>query len=72
MNTIDVDVGGTFTDLVLTLDGETSYRKVPTTPYDLSVGFMQVVEEAASEAGAVARRPGRAASRPSATRPRSR
>jgi N-methylhydantoinase A/oxoprolinase/acetone carboxylase beta subunit len=51
MNTIDVDVGGTFTDMVLTLDGETSYRKVPTTPYDLSVGFMQVVEEAAGEAG---------------------
>jgi N-methylhydantoinase A/oxoprolinase/acetone carboxylase beta subunit len=51
MNTIDVDVGGTFTDLVLSLDGETSYRKVPTTPYDLSVGFMQVVEEAADEAG---------------------
>jgi N-methylhydantoinase A/acetophenone carboxylase len=51
MNTIDIDVGGTFTDMVLTLDGETSYRKVPTTPYDLSVGFMQVVEEAAGEAG---------------------
>src|SRR3954451_10834225 len=51
MNTIDVDVGGTFTDLVLTLDGTTSYRKVPTTPYDLSVGFMQVVEEAAEEQG---------------------
>src|SRR5215218_9599563 len=51
MNTIDIDVGGTFTDMVLTLDGETSYRKVPTTPYDLSVGFMQVVEEAASAAG---------------------
>src|SRR6478736_3130575 len=51
MNTIDVDVGGTFTDLVLTLDGATSYRKVPTTPYDLSVGFMQVVEEAADDAG---------------------
>ncbi len=50
-NTIDVDVGGTFTDMVLTLDGATSYRKVPTTPYDLSVGFMQVVEEAAVEAG---------------------
>ncbi|UGS34378.1 hydantoinase/oxoprolinase family protein [Capillimicrobium parvum] len=50
-NTIDVDVGGTFTDLVLTLDGDTSYRKVPTTPYDLSVGFMQVVGEAATEAG---------------------
>src|SRR3954464_9467687 len=52
MNTIDVDVGGTFTDLVLTLDGETSYRKVPTTPYDLSVGFMQVVEAAARGGGA--------------------
>jgi N-methylhydantoinase A/acetophenone carboxylase len=50
-NTIDVDVGGTFTDLVLNLDGASSYRKVPTTPYDLSVGFMQVVEEAATEAG---------------------
>ena len=24
---------------------------MPTTPYDLSVGFMQVVEEAADEAG---------------------
>jgi N-methylhydantoinase A/oxoprolinase/acetone carboxylase beta subunit len=50
-NTIDVDVGGTFTDMVMTLDGSMSYRKVPTTPYDLSVGFMQVVEEAATEAG---------------------
>ena len=50
-DTIDVDVGGTFTDLVMTVEGETIYRKVPTTPYDLSVGFMQVVEEAADEAG---------------------
>ncbi len=47
-DTIDVDVGGTFTDLVMTVGGETIYRKVPTTPYDLSVGFMQVVEEAAA------------------------
>lgn len=50
-NTIDVDVGGTFTDLILFLQGRTLYRKVPTTPYDLSVCFMQVVEEAAAEAG---------------------
>ncbi len=50
-DTIDVDVGGTFTDLVMTVGGETIYRKVPTTPYDLSVGFMQVVEEAAAELG---------------------
>jgi N-methylhydantoinase A/oxoprolinase/acetone carboxylase beta subunit len=50
-NTIDVDVGGTFTDMVMSLDGVLSYRKVPTTPYDLSVGFMQVVEEAAVDNG---------------------
>jgi len=50
-DTIDVDVGGTFTDLVMTVGGETIYRKVPTTPYYLSVGFMQVVEEAATELG---------------------
>lgn len=43
-NTIDVDVGGTFTDIVMVLDGETIYRKVPTTPYDLSVCFMQAIE----------------------------
>ena len=50
-NTIDVDVGGTFTDMVMTLDGVTTHRKVQTTPYDLSVGFMQVIEEAAEAAG---------------------
>jgi N-methylhydantoinase A/acetophenone carboxylase len=50
-DTVDVDVGGTFTDLVMTVDGQTIYRKVPTTPYDLSVGFMQVVEEAAQAFG---------------------
>jgi N-methylhydantoinase A/oxoprolinase/acetone carboxylase beta subunit len=50
-NTVDFDVGGTFTDLVMTLDEQTVYRKVPTTPYDLSVGFMQVVEEAAEAFG---------------------
>jgi hypothetical protein len=35
-NTIDIDVGGTFTDVVMVVDGETIFRKVPTTPYDLS------------------------------------
>jgi len=50
-NTIDVDVGGTFTDMVMTLDGVTTNRKVQTTPYDLSVGFMQVIEEAADGGG---------------------
>jgi N-methylhydantoinase A/oxoprolinase/acetone carboxylase beta subunit len=50
-SSIEVDVGGTFTDMVLTVDGSSIYKKVPTTPYDLSVCFMQVVEEGASELG---------------------
>ena len=50
-NTVDVDVGGTFTDMVMVVDGRTSFRKVPTTPYDLSVCFMQVIEEGAEELG---------------------
>ena len=50
-NAIDVDVGGTFTDLVLTYNGQTIFRKVPTTPYDLSVCFMQAVEEGARALG---------------------
>jgi N-methylhydantoinase A/oxoprolinase/acetone carboxylase beta subunit len=37
-NTIDVDVGGTFTDLVLVMDGQTIFR---------SVCFMQAVQEGA-------------------------
>lgn len=50
-DTIDVDVGGTFTDLVLVKGGQTVYRKVPTTPYDLSVCFMQAVSEGAAALG---------------------
>lgn len=53
-NTIDVDVGGTFTDLVLSYEDETIYRKMPTTPYDLSVCFMQAVEEGAAAVGKAA------------------
>jgi N-methylhydantoinase A/acetophenone carboxylase len=47
VNAVDIDVGGTFTDLVLNANGETIYRKVPTTPYDLSVCFINVIEEGA-------------------------
>jgi N-methylhydantoinase A len=50
-NTIDVDVGGTFTDMVMVVDGQTVYRKVPTTPYDLSVCFMQAIEAGAEALG---------------------
>ena len=48
MNSIDIDVGGTFTDLVLNFGGKTLIKKVPTTPYDLSVCFSKVIEEGAA------------------------
>ncbi len=51
MNSIDIDVGGTFTDLVLTLGGERAIVKAPTTPHDLSVGFLNAVEACAEQIG---------------------
>jgi N-methylhydantoinase A len=51
MNSIDIDVGGTFTDLVLNFEGKALNRKVPTTPYDLSICFSRVIEEGASAVG---------------------
>src|SRR5262249_19293890 len=51
MNSIDIDVGGTFTDLVLNFNGMPMIKKVLTTPYDLSVCFSRVIEEAASGLG---------------------
>ncbi len=51
MNSIDIDVGGTFTDLVLTWGDQRVMAKSPTTPYDLSVSFMNVVEEGSSQLG---------------------
>ena len=51
MNSVDIDVGGTFTDLVLNFKGQSLVRKVPTTPYDLSVCFSRVMEEGASALG---------------------
>ena len=51
MNSADIDVGGTFTDLVLHYGGQTLVRKVPTTPYDLSVCFSKAIEEGANALG---------------------
>ncbi|MGH8991694.1 MAG: hydantoinase/oxoprolinase family protein [Acidimicrobiia bacterium] len=51
LNSIDIDVGGTFTDCVITLDGERTFAKAPTTPYDLSVCFMNAIEEGVLETG---------------------
>ena len=49
MNSIDIDVGGTFTDLVFNLNGDPIQAKVPTTPYDLSVCFLNVIEAGAKQ-----------------------
>jgi len=51
MNSIDIDVGGTFTDMVLNYRDQTIIRKVPTTPYDLSVCFSNVIQEGAQVLG---------------------
>ena len=40
---LGVDVGGTFTDLVATVDGEVWTAKVPSTPADQSVGVMNAI-----------------------------
>jgi N-methylhydantoinase A/acetophenone carboxylase len=51
MKSIDIDVGGTFTDLVLTWEDARYVAKAPTTPYDLSVGFLDVLTAGAEQLG---------------------
>ncbi len=51
---IGVDVGGTFTDAVLALDGRLITAKAPTTPDDQSEGVMAAVRAALEQAGAPA------------------
>ena len=51
MKAIDIDVGGTFTDLVLTWNNHRFVAKSPTTPYDLSVGFLNVLSAGADQLG---------------------
>lgn len=46
--TIDIDTGGTFTDGFFTSDQEVRYAKVPTTPHDLTVCLVDVVEKGAA------------------------
>src|SRR3972149_4427104 len=48
---LDVDIGGTFTDLFLSYDGKSVFTKTPTTGYNLSVGFMRAVKDAAAMLG---------------------
>lgn len=50
--TIDIDVGGTFTDCFARCpDGRVVTVKTPTTPYRLAVGFMRALRSVAGELG---------------------
>ncbi len=49
--TIDVDVGGTFTDALVTSRGRVAKAKAATTTHNLAVGFMRALEAAAAELG---------------------
>ncbi|MGW9262794.1 hydantoinase/oxoprolinase family protein [Gordonia terrae] len=48
MLTVDMDSGGTFTDVTLTRGEEAVSAKVPTTPHDLTICFRHALEVAAA------------------------
>ncbi|MFS0824508.1 hydantoinase/oxoprolinase family protein [Bacillus sp. 1P02SD] len=45
--TIDIDIGGTFTDCFIRYGDKSVISKSPTTGYDLSVGFIKAIENGA-------------------------
>jgi len=49
--TIDVDIGGTFTDCFVHHEGDVATGKAETTEHELSRGFMTAVERAAADLG---------------------
>lgn len=49
--TMDVDVGGTFTDCFMVRDGQVVISKSPTTYYNYSVCFMKALEEGSEKLG---------------------
>ena len=51
MNSINVDMGGTFTDCYVLMEGAEIRQKVPTTPDDLTRGFKEVVGNIARDYG---------------------
>ncbi len=54
MHRIGVDVGGTFTDVILvdSASGRVSALKVPTTPHDPSIGVVDGIRQALAQSGA--------------------
>jgi N-methylhydantoinase A/oxoprolinase/acetone carboxylase beta subunit len=51
INSINIDIGGTFTDCFTLFDGRVATAKTPTTGYNLSVGFVRTIRETASSLG---------------------
>ncbi|MBI2875447.1 MAG: hydantoinase/oxoprolinase family protein, partial [Candidatus Tectomicrobia bacterium] len=51
LNSINVDIGGTFTDCFIVYQGRTAEGKAPTTRYNLSVGFMRAIQDALKKLG---------------------
>jgi N-methylhydantoinase A/acetophenone carboxylase len=49
--TIDIDVGGTFTDCLVVYGDQIARAKSQTTGYNLSVGFRKAIQEAAGQLG---------------------
>lgn len=47
MKSIDIDIGGTFTDCYVQWDNANVIHKAPTTPYNLSVGLMNAIKGSA-------------------------
>lgn len=48
---INVDIGGTFTDCLILYGDQMVFGKAPTTTYDLSKGFMQALRETVTSLG---------------------
>ena len=47
--TVNIDVGGTFTDGFFVWNDRLASAKVPTTGHDLTVGFMECIESGAEK-----------------------
>ena len=48
-NSVDIDIGGTFTDCFVQFEGRHIGIKSPTTHFDLAVGFLRALREVAEQ-----------------------
>ena len=51
MNTVDIDIGGTFTDCFVHFRGQVIAEKVETTHYDLAVCFLNAIKKVVERVG---------------------